>query len=166
MGNSLIIGAQTPNNKPLIFEVNEYDKYVFPYEEEVPEGTYYAQIKKVEPSENKYHDECFDVYLKLLPPNQAEALQGGWISTLTYYYIRQRYRSNSGPAQNFKASMVALGLPSKFSADDLEGTTATIQLEYSNNCGLGKVKAWEYLEIAADWFTADEDDDEYQEDTV
>ena len=167
MANTLIISPQQPENEPLCFEVDEYDKYVFPYEDEVPEGLYYALIKKVENSETKYHDPCFDVCLKLLSIHQPYAYDNGHINKLTYHYIRQRYKLSSEPARKFRNSMHAIGFPKKFTADDLENTTATIYLEYCHSCKIGNVSTWKKDDTDLSWFTADEavDDGIQEEET-
>ena len=156
MLNSIIIGDKVPNNEPIIFETDEYDKHVFPYEEEVPEGLYYAMIKKVENSQNTYHDPCFDVCLKLIPIHQPKAWENEQIDELTYYYIRQRYKKGSIPARKFCDNMYAMGLPKKFTSHDLEGHIAIINIEYIKNSKLGRIESWKSTKLTADWFIDDE----------
>ena len=161
MLSSMQIGAQTPaqSNDDLIFEVSEFDKYDFPYDGIVPEGWYYAMITEVRSSQNRYHDPCFDVYFKLLSQNQPPAWQKGSLNTLTYYFIRQRYKVGSMPELNFKNAMHKTGLPKRFTSADLIGHIVFLRLEYSNHCRLGSIEEWQKTPLPADWFTADEEED-------
>lgn len=161
MLSSMNIGGQTPqqNNEPLIFEVDEYDKYAFPYEDEVPEGKYYAMIMKVENSQNKYDDPCFDVCIKLLPFYQPQAWNNEQIDELTYHYVRQRYKKGTAVARRFQDDMHSIGLPKKFTGQDLEGKIAIVQLHY-NNSKLGGIANWKASELNPTWFADDEEQDE------
>ena len=142
--------------KEIIFEYSELDKYDFPKEEAVPEGNYFSIIKAVESSYNKQHDPCFDVYYKLLAFKDVQAWGNGLIDERPYYYIKQRYKHGSTPARAFIQAVRKGGMPLKFTSSQLIGYTERIRLAYERDGGLGSIIERIPDKIEPEYFTDDE----------
>lgn len=140
----------------IVLEYTDSDKYVFPFENKVPEDCYYAMITVVEKSFNKYSDPCFDICYKLVSNKDLDALDAGYIDKLTYYYIRQRYKIGSEPARKFTSAMCEGGMPPKFRLSELIGYTEYIRLTYARDGCIGSITERIVSDIDPAYFTDDE----------
>lgn len=136
------------------FECDEFDDYSFPKEENVPEDWYYSMIVGVRNGKTSKGEDCIDVFHKLLTKKEMYLYDSEKIDSLSYLYIKQRYKRGSDAEREFKNAMKAHKLPPKFTGDDLIGIIEGIRIEYSKS-GWGNIAEREPNHADPSWFEDD-----------
>ena len=138
----------------VVFECDEFDKYIYPKEDVVPEDWYYSMIVGVRNDKTSKGEDCIDVFHKLLTKREMYRYEQEEIASVNYLYIKQRYKRGSDSERKFINAMKANNLPKKFSGDDLIGIIEAIKMEYSQS-GWGNIVEREPNHIDPAWFEDD-----------
>ena len=150
------------DNSTVVFECDEFDKYRYPNEEEVPADWYYSMIVGVRNSKTSNGQDCIDVFHKLLTQREIYRYEHEEIDCVSYLYIKQRYKRRSESEGNFKTAMKKYGLPRNFTGNDLVGIIEGVKIEYSKS-GWGNIVKRDANTISSDWFYDDVDEEHNDE---
>lgn len=138
----------------VVFECDEFDRYMYPNEEDVPADWYYSMIVGVRNGKTSSGQDCIDVFHKLLTKREVYRYDIEEINSLSYLYIKQRYKRGSDYERKFIVAMREHNIPTKFTGDNLVGIIEGVKIEYSKN-GWGNIVERKPNCIEPAWFEDD-----------
>ena len=165
----VIGGEEYSQEDTIVFEYDEFLDYSFPKRDLIPDGCYYALIKDARKSYSQKGDRCFYIYYKLLSGIQYAKWCNGYIDEVEYLYMKQRFKCGSEAAKAFEQAMRKIGVPKRFTLEDVVGLMDGIKIEYINDYSIGSIINRKIISQDMSIFNINdsaEDENIYEEDDV
>lgn len=151
------------NNLAFEFHYEEIFEYCVPYEDEIPEHWYYAQIFDIRQSINKYK-KIITVYYKIFSVDEKRKYDNNRCRQVKYHKIRIDYAYGTPQYQQFGSVMYEITGKTNCSFEEFKGAILLFRLEYKRKNEIGKTNKMQSIDISEDWFDESIENEDYTDD--